>query len=48
MDRIGHKRIVSVFWPQRHLLDNHLFPKRSAARKIIYWEDEPRWLAAWW
>jgi 2-polyprenyl-3-methyl-5-hydroxy-6-metoxy-1,4-benzoquinol methylase len=48
MDRIGHKRIVSVFWPQRHLLDNHLFPTRSAARQIIYWENEPRWLAAWW
>jgi SAM-dependent methyltransferase len=48
MERAGSKRIVSVYWPQRHLLDNFLFPTRDAARQIIYWEGEPRWLAAWW
>jgi ubiquinone/menaquinone biosynthesis C-methylase UbiE len=48
MDRLGHRRIVSVHWPQVRVLDAFLFPTRNASRQIIYWEDKPRWLVAWW
>lgn len=48
MDRLGERRFVSVHWPQVHVLDHFLFPTRNAARRIIYWENEPLWLVAWW
>jgi ubiquinone/menaquinone biosynthesis C-methylase UbiE len=48
MDRLGHQRIVSVHWPQVRVLDEFLFPTRNTSRQIIYWEDKPRWLVAWW
>jgi len=48
MDRLGHKRIVSVYWPHKRVLDDFLFPTRNTSRQIIYWENKPRWLVAWW
>jgi ubiquinone/menaquinone biosynthesis C-methylase UbiE len=48
MDRLGHRRIVSVHWPQVRVLDEFLFPTRNASRQIICWEDKPRWLVASW
>lgn len=48
MDRLGHRRMVSVHWPQVRVLDEFLFPTRNASRQTIYWEDKPRWLVAWW
>jgi hypothetical protein len=48
MDGLGHKRIVSAYWPDMQVLEDFLFPTRNASRQIIYWENEPRWLVAWW
>ena len=48
MDRLGHRRMVSVHWPQVRVLDEFLFPMRNASRQTVYWEDKPLWLVAWW
>ncbi len=48
MDRLGQRRMVSVHWPQVRVLERFLFPTRNASRQIITWEDQPRWLVAWW
>jgi hypothetical protein len=48
MDRLSHRRMVSVHWPQVHVLDEFLFPTRNASHRIIYWQDKPSWLVAWW
>lgn len=48
MDRLGQRRIMSMYWPHIHVFDAYLFPTRNVSRQIIYWEDKPRWLVVWW
>jgi trans-aconitate methyltransferase len=48
MDDLSRKRIVSTYWPHVQVLEDFLFPTRNTSRQIIYWENEPRWLVAWW
>jgi SAM-dependent methyltransferase len=48
MDKLGKKRILSVYWPHLNVLDASLFSTRSVAQQTIYWESKPRWLVVWW
>ena len=48
MDKLGQRRMLSVYWPHLDVLDAFLFPTREVSREIIYWEDKPRWHLVWW